>query len=142
MSEEKISTPAQLKMHKACKKKIQKIFDKYQAQGLITYLKGRKTCFSTGWASYYKRIYFEAKAFTGQRSTNFGFTFTMEDGITYYQGVMKILLEPDSDKYINTIYQRFKDKEKWTPIMRSFAEEVKRETALERFLWRKEEGLN
>lgn len=132
-------TAAQKKAFTACRKKIQKVFEKYQAQGLVTYIGHKKTCFSPATFPY-TYVYFEAKAITGQTITNFGVNFSMTNGVTYKWGLMRILLDaddPEVKKYETKIQKAFKDREKWTEVMNNILNDIKKETVFERFIYKK-----
>ena len=132
-------TPAQKKAFTACRKKIQKIFDKYNEQGLIIHTASNKTCFRRSQIPYLN-IYFVAKINSHSKQTVFGFTLSMLLGFTSWWGVASILINKE-DKFMKDLYKNFPDKEKWEPVIKNILKEVEKETVFERFIFRKEEGL-
>jgi len=128
-------TTEQKKAFTKCRKIFQKVFDKYKEQGLLTHQSGMKTCFSSTPCPY-TYIYFDAQAITGQRAKNFGIRFNMNTGITYIYGVIGMLLNPDYEDNKKALIN-FKDKEKWTKFAVDLVEEIKKETAMSRFIYKK-----
>lgn len=128
-------TSEQKKAFTNCRKVFQKIFDKYREQGLLTHQGKMKTCFSSTPCPY-TYIYFDAQAITGQRAKNFGIRFNMNTGITYIYGIVGMLLNPDYEDNKKAL-KNFKDKEKWTKFAVDLVEEIKKETAMSRFIYKK-----
>lgn len=140
------ATPAQKRVFQSCKKKIQKIFDKYQAQGLLTLQGHKKTCFGNSPIPY-TTVLFEAQAITGQMEKNFGIWLSMDKGVDFCCGLASTLLtfrgritdgELREIRDQDTNYQKFKDKDKWISFFEKIIAEIEKETVLERFAWMKD----